>query len=191
MKAQTKIKNAAATREAILLAARELFAAESFEAVGMRDVARAADVNVALVSRYFGSKEELFGKVLLERGKEPWFGGARTACELAAWLGNLAMSDGADDHRADLERLYIILRSASSPATARVINEAFVEDVFNPLAGLLGAPDGEVRAGLALILVIGTTVLNGILSVQPISEELRETGRQRLVSLIEQALAAR
>lgn len=181
-------KNAEATREIILAAARRLFASENFEAVGMRDVAREAGINVALVSRYFGSKEDLFRKVLLERRNDDWFGGARSGPELAEWLGKLALSETVDDHREDLERLYIILRSASSPSTARIISEAFVADVFNPLAALLDADDAPVRAGLALILVIGATVLNGILSVEPISAELREAGRARLVAMIGEAL---
>lgn len=182
-------KNATATRADILAAARRLFAAESYEGVGMRDVAREAGVNVALVSRYFGSKEILFRKVLLERRGE-WFGGAKTQADLAQWLGNLPFADGDEDSRADLERLYIILRSASSPVTATIISEAFVEDVFAPLANLLGPGSAQVRAGLALSLVIGATVLNGILSVDTIGPELREEGRARLNDMIAQALAA-
>lgn len=189
MKATARAKNAQATRHDIISAARRLFAAESYEAVGLRDVARETGVNVALVSRYFGSKEDLFRKALLERDESPWFGGAQDSHALAEWLGNLAMSDGQDAHRGDLERLLIILRSASSPTTAKLIGTAFVEDVFRPLAALLGTGgDAPVRAGLALILVIGTTVLNGILSVEPISGDLREEGRRRLVAMIAEAL---
>jgi len=187
--ASSRSRNASATRDDILAAARRRFAAESYEAVGMRDVAGEAGVNVALVSRYFGSKEELFRKVLLERRDEPWFGGATSRAELAAWLGDLAFAGQEDEQRADLERLYIILRSASSPATARIIGEAFVEDVFAPLAAQLGEDSPQIRAGLALILVIGATVLNGILSVETIGEDLREEGRRRLNALIAQALA--
>lgn len=181
-------KNATATRADILGAARRLFAAESYESVGMRDVAREAGVNVALVSRYFGSKEVLFRKVLLERRGE-WFGGAKSQPELAEWLGNLPFAEGDGDSRADLERLYIILRSASSPVTAKIIGEAFIEDVFDPLAGLLGPGNAQVRAGLALSLVIGATVLNGILSVDRIGPDLREEGRVRLNGMIAQALS--
>jgi AcrR family transcriptional regulator len=57
-------RNAAATRAAILEAATGRFAAESYEQVGMRDIARDVGVDPALISRYFGSKEELFRAVL-------------------------------------------------------------------------------------------------------------------------------
>ena len=66
---QTRQRNAAATREAILRAARCHFLTDSYESVGLRDIAGAACVDVALVGRYFGGKEELFRQVL--RGDGP------------------------------------------------------------------------------------------------------------------------
>lgn len=48
----------------ILAAADELFGAQGYDAVSVRDVAQGAGVNKALVFYYFGSKEELFGQVL-------------------------------------------------------------------------------------------------------------------------------
>ena len=69
-----------------------------------------------------------------------------------------------------------------------MIRDAFVADVFDPLAALLGGDDSDARAGLALSLVIGATVMNGIMSVEPVRPELREEGRRRLVRLLEDAL---
>lgn len=48
------------TREAILTAARELFAEKGFDAATMRAIAAAAEVDPALVHHYFGTKEQLF-----------------------------------------------------------------------------------------------------------------------------------
>ena len=50
----TRQRNAAATREAILRAARARFLSDSYESVGLRDIAGDACVVVALVGRYFG-----------------------------------------------------------------------------------------------------------------------------------------
>ena len=44
----------------IINKAMELFAAKGFEGTSIRDLAAAADVNVAMVNYYFGSKEKLF-----------------------------------------------------------------------------------------------------------------------------------
>ncbi len=49
----------------IINKAIELFATKGFEGTSIRDLAAAADVNVAMVNYYFGSKEKLF-EVLIE-----------------------------------------------------------------------------------------------------------------------------
>ncbi|MCP4805909.1 MAG: TetR/AcrR family transcriptional regulator [Proteobacteria bacterium] len=48
----------------ILAAADELFGEQGFDAVSVRDVAEHAGVNKALVFYYFGSKDELFERVV-------------------------------------------------------------------------------------------------------------------------------
>jgi len=48
---------------AILKAASKLFAAKGFRAATVREICGAAGANIALVSRYFGSKAELYAKV--------------------------------------------------------------------------------------------------------------------------------
>ena len=56
--------DAAATRQAILAAARELFAARGVDGVSVRDIAAAAGVNHALVHRYFGAKSDMVAAIL-------------------------------------------------------------------------------------------------------------------------------
>src|SRR5256885_16427493 len=55
-------RNAAATRARLLEAARELFLRQGYKAVGLREVAAKAGVDVTLVRRYFGSKQRLFAE---------------------------------------------------------------------------------------------------------------------------------
>lgn len=47
-------------RQEIVRAAEKLFSMRSYEAVSIRDIAGAADVNSALIRYYFGSKEDLY-----------------------------------------------------------------------------------------------------------------------------------
>jgi|JI10StandDraft_1071094.scaffolds.fasta_scaffold91986_3 AcrR family transcriptional regulator len=54
----------AQTRQRLVDAAEELFANLGYAATGLREVAAAAGVNVALVKRYFGGKEGLFEEAL-------------------------------------------------------------------------------------------------------------------------------
>ena len=48
------------TRESILVAAEDEFAEKGFELASAREICRRAGVNSALLSRYFGSKDELY-----------------------------------------------------------------------------------------------------------------------------------
>ncbi|MFI6279213.1 TetR/AcrR family transcriptional regulator [Streptomyces sp. NPDC050988] len=57
---QRRRRDAAATRQALLQAARSRFIRLGYERTTLRDVAADAEVNLALIKRYFGSKEGLF-----------------------------------------------------------------------------------------------------------------------------------
>lgn len=53
-------------KDQIVLAAEELFAAGGFDSTSIRDICKEAQVNVAMVNYYFGSKEGLL-KEMIER----------------------------------------------------------------------------------------------------------------------------
>ena len=75
------------TREAILAAAEREFAEKGFELASAREICRRAEVNSALLSRYFGSKEALY-RIVAKR----LFG------DLGAPLSKLA--DGVKDEKS-------------------------------------------------------------------------------------------
>ena len=52
-----------AVRDAVIGASGHLFAKDGVEAVSLRDIAAAADVQLALIPRYFGSRDELIEAV--------------------------------------------------------------------------------------------------------------------------------
>jgi len=51
----------------ILAVAEQLFATRGFDGTSVRDIAEASDVNVAMISYYFGSKEKLLQAIFLRR----------------------------------------------------------------------------------------------------------------------------
>jgi AcrR family transcriptional regulator len=51
----------------ILEAAEKLFASQGFHGTSVRDIAHEADVNIAMISYYFGSKEKLIEAIFLKR----------------------------------------------------------------------------------------------------------------------------
>lgn len=184
-----RTKNAAATRQAMLSAARRRFLQESYENVGLREIAGDAGVDVALVSRYFGSKEDLFKEVLLE-GKAGNVEAAGNVADLPARLTALALEQHCEGDVEHLERLLIVVRSASSPKAAELVRSTLHDDILTPMAALLRGEDRDVRASLALALLMGTTILRTVISVQPICEARGECSvDRRLLKLFEAALA--
>ena len=55
------------SRENIIASAIPLFAAKGLNGVGVRELAGAADVNLSMISYYFGGKEGLYAAVLKEQ----------------------------------------------------------------------------------------------------------------------------
>jgi AcrR family transcriptional regulator len=170
----------------MLRAARSRFLAESYDNVGLREIAREAGVDVALVGRYFGSKEELFRETLRD-GKDGPLDPEVSVDSLPAYLADLLMQ--SDHGGAQVDRLLMILRSASSPKAAAIVREALTTDVLEPVGRLLGGPDAEMRASMALGILMGATVLRTIMAVEPLCECDRGLVRQKLIRLLAAALA--
>ncbi|MFC3827676.1 TetR/AcrR family transcriptional regulator [Niastella sp. GCM10012298] len=56
-------------KEHILRIAEQLFAEKGFDGTSVRDIAQLANVNIAMVSYYFGSKEKLIEVLIAERAQ--------------------------------------------------------------------------------------------------------------------------
>jgi len=176
------------TREMMLVAARRRFLEESYENVGLRDVARDVGVDVALVGRYFGSKENLFHEVL--RGMRcDWLDSDIDPAELPAFLARMVLQTDETEDREDLDRLLIILRSASSPQASELVRSTFREDVIEPIARLLPGPDAERRVALAFSILTGTTVMRTFMGVAPLLDCDPEALERKLARLLTDALS--
>lgn len=155
-------RNANATRQAILEAARERFCSESYDDVGMRDVARDVGVDAALISRYFGSKEDLFvavldscknGRDLMEGAREDF--GERLAREII--YGDMTPCEH-EDGGAKMRGLLILLRSVGSTKAMDVVQRTSHSRFFEPLTQWIGGEDAPVRARLAAGLIMGMAI---------------------------------
>lgn len=188
-----RARNAAATRSAILAAACRQFARESYENVGLREIGREAGVDPALICRYFGSKEALFREVLHADHDESLLDGV-DAAGLPARLASLIVDECEDEadpeqRAAKMERLLIILRSASSPNASVIASEAINEDFIAPLVARLDGEEARLRASLALSVLIGSVIVRNMMSLSSMCEVDQESARTRLTALLEKALA--
>jgi AcrR family transcriptional regulator len=163
-------RDAAATRDAILSSAHDRFLKDSYESVGLRDIAGDAGVDVALVSRYFGGKEGLFREVLTHEKRPDTFSEPTSLEQLPGFLAHLIEEDQDDDRARRMEMFIIMLRSASSPKAGEIIRELIHRDVLDPMAKLIGGPEGEMRANMLLAVLMGISVLRTVMQVEGMCE---------------------
>lgn len=141
-----------ATRERILQAARALFGEQGYEQVTVRMIAAAAEANIALVGRYFGSKAGLFGAVL--QG-EPRFSALYEgdAEDLPRRLAEYAAE--RMHQPPDSPILRTLERSAMHPEVHAVARERLITAVLEPLVARLEGPDAHARARMATAVLLG------------------------------------
>jgi len=153
--ASPRKRNAEATRAAILEAAKAHFALLGYDVAVLRDIARDAGVDVALVKRYFGGKEALFVEALRASfgdGVRDW-DHATFAREAAT---GLADSPHVDEARTD--RFQFLLRAATSPTTAPLLNVLVQDRFLGPIREWLGGADADARARVLAASYIGFLV---------------------------------
>jgi AcrR family transcriptional regulator len=181
--ALTRPRNAGATRQAILDAATDRFAREGYDDVGVRDIARDVGVDPALISRYFGSKEDLFDEVLnvcmagsdlMEGAREDF--GRRVAHEIVY---------GPSKPEAKMKGLLIMLRSIGSARAAEVIRRSSHRCFYGPFTEWMGSPDGAVRARMAGGLMMGMSVSREISGGFDLSPEECESLCSRLAAALQ------
>ncbi len=150
----------AATRAALLAAARAQFSASGYDAVGVREVAGAAGVNAALVNRYFGSKLGLFRAAVAES-----FTVGNLLVGERATLGERLARYLVGRRRGGFDPTLVVLRSAASPEAGPVLRAALDAQVVQPLAVWLGGADAHERAGLVVAALFGIAAARDVLGV--------------------------
>lgn len=159
------------TRDAILVAARESFTAGGYDQASIRDIARRAGVDPALVHHYFGTKQELFTEAVelpvdlvavveaFVRGDRDRIGERIVGLMLSVW-----------DSRTDRSPLIALIRSAvTSEDAARMLREFMVSVLFVRLAEALRAPDAPLRASLAASQMMGLLIARYVVRVEPLA----------------------
>jgi AcrR family transcriptional regulator len=148
--ASARPRDAARTRARILEAAQQIFSTHGYTHAGMREIAVQADVNVALVARYFGSKEKLFEAALdaLLSASDLWSNPRDS-------FGRSIVSQFIDQKDAALNPLPMLMQAAADPVSQSVALSLIRTRVLAPLAEWLGPPSDEARAAEILALCAG------------------------------------
>jgi AcrR family transcriptional regulator len=160
--ASPRRRDAAATRIRLLDAARELFLAHGYNAIGLREVAARAGVDVTLVRRYFGSKQRLFTEATevsdnveeVEDAADNAVGQTMIARVLAA--------------RHDVEApLFALLRSSGDPSVVARLNAQLESGLTRNLAKRITAENPRIRADMVAALLLGIGVQRVLLKKKP------------------------
>jgi AcrR family transcriptional regulator len=174
---QKRTRNAAATRGAILEAARIVFSREGYDRVGVREIAGEAGVTAALVNRYFGSKQGLFAEVMESKADlSPVFSSSRAT--FGQWFARDLVT--RHEHRTKFDPMLVVLRSASDPEAGAIIRATLEQRLSKPLAAWLGGADSSQRAGLILAFVCGFYMMRNIIG----TADLLRADVEQLVSLM-------
>lgn len=164
-------RDAAVTREAILLSARKVFARSGYEAVGLPEIAAGAGVTVMLVNRYFDSREQLFAEVIAETLADPLLltqdnpSSENLGRTLASALVSLTEAGGTS-----LEGFLILLHSASDKRAAVIAREQLEKGPQASMADALKGAHHEERAALVLALVSGFQVMRQMLELSALTK---------------------
>jgi len=160
------------TREAVLAAARTVFAEKGFDGATIRGIATTAGVDPALVHHYFGNKDKLFLAVVdapanpmellpkvLESPKDQ-LGAAVVRMVLHVW-----------DGPGRAAGLALIRSAVSNEWTAKLLREFLVAKILRKVVSTLGF-DPDVRAARASLVasqIIGLVMARYVLRLEPLA----------------------
>ena len=165
------------TRAQILAAARECFGQSGYDGTTLRAVARAADVDPALVHHYFaGGKEQLFVEAL-ELPFTPAVAVPDVVGDDLAGVGERVTRFffwvwGDPERRAPFLAL---LRSAMSHEQAADMLRGFVTAaLLDRVAAVVPGPDARVRIELAMSQLVGVALLRYVVRAEPLASASEE-----------------
>lgn len=162
--AKGKTAKSRRTRETIESAARDLFEQHGYDRTTVRDIAAAAGTDPALVIRYFGSKDGLFGAIAEPRLNLPDL----TSIEVAA-IGEILVGHFLDLWDGKDSGMPVLLRSAASnPAAAEKLTQVFAGQVLPAIAAAGQKETAPMRAGLVATQLIGLAMARYILKLPPV-----------------------
>jgi AcrR family transcriptional regulator len=174
----------------LLDAARRRFAVDGYAATTVRDIADDAAVNVALISRYFDSKEGLFEACLAAAVDE--FHQASGDVPLEQVPEAIARQTAGFGSGGIPNQLVLLLRSSGDERVDRIrvgVLRSYGERLAAAAGWRAGDPDADqlvLRAQLVISACIGIAILRSSIGLEP----LASAGERDLVAPLRDLVAA-
>ncbi|MER7754131.1 TetR family transcriptional regulator [Kitasatospora sp. NPDC097643] len=159
------------TRAAILDVARRRFLAEGYHAVTLRSVAAEADVDLALISYFFGSKKGLFGAAMALKVNPTEVLAASLEGDLAtlpqrALRNLLAAWDNPENGPALLAMLRNLVQDDGHAALFKEVAE---KEMIDRLAARIGGAQARRRAAVFVAQMGGLIVARYLVRAEPVA----------------------
>lgn len=170
-------RDAEATKERLVLAARTMFSERGFDGTTVREIAALAGVNPALINRYFGGKDQLFAEAVSIDLALPDLSQTRREA-VGATLAMHFFKRWEGDEHDDLLRV-LIRTAATNPDAAARIREVLGRQVTPMIEALSDPETASQRAYLVASQILGLAYTRYVIGLPT-----TEIEHKRLVSVI-------
>lgn len=177
------MSKAETTRNALLENGRRLFWSRGYSNVTVREVAKAAGVDVALISRYFGSKRKLFEATLDRIGAIDPASVEGTGALIDAMVGLFVAAPRVPDRPSPVT---MILMNAGDGEVGAMVRDRYVAGWLRPIREIVG-DDG--RAALFSAALFGMSVAEKTLHLPGIAPPTSGDYEAQLRHLLSAAIA--
>jgi AcrR family transcriptional regulator len=157
------------TRDAILEAARERFAAHGYDRTRIRDVAADAGVDAALVHYFFKTKDGLFGAAM-ELPFSPAELLGRAVAQGPDGVGERILRSLLavwDEHRGAL--LGLVHSATAQERAADAVREFVTREMVGRLSLVAREDDRALRTNLAASQIVGLIVARYVVGLEPLA----------------------
>jgi AcrR family transcriptional regulator len=183
-----KSRDADNTRQLLLRSARKHFARDGYTATTVRDIATDAGVNVALINRYFVSKEGLF-EACLSHAAESLRGDDAPATTVEQ-LAQSIVSQLVGEPTGERQLLLLLLLRSSGDQRADQIRRSTLETFAERIAVAAGwstaSVDGDrllLAAQIVLSTALGIALLSSSTGLEPLTSASDEDLYRPLVEV--------
>jgi AcrR family transcriptional regulator len=166
------------TKQRIIEAAKDLFAAQGYAHAGLREIAAQAGVAVSLLPQHFGSKADLFEAALIDAM------GDFTILEIAKKNWGVAMIDymsGAGEIRLPA----MVILSTGDPVAREITARVTRERIIPGLAERLGPPDALARALRITMLTTGFLIYGRQLPIGAVDKHSKDYFAQLIQAIVD------
>lgn len=175
-------------RERILDAAIACFSEAPYAEVSLRDLAAAAEVDVAYVHRSYGSKNEIFKAAVIELMQvDQLLAQPSTPGEMIERL-IANVTHQCSEIGENVRTLDLVLRSCTSAQPREILQEAVEQQFIAPLSAAFGK-DQELTVSFIMSFLLGVAIMREALEVEPLAslspERLRALSSRILHGMLE------